>query len=498
MTLLDTVVKTGYNRAFARPLTAGDRAYLAFHRLNPGEFQDVGAVLFLDGPVELADLRAHIADRVRQSRALMLTDRLETVTVRAPDRRATHTETHWVSQPDMDVDAHVVAVPLPTHEAAARLGHNDAVGDRRIRAAVDEIATWPTDMESQPWKVYLLCDPAAGPPTAMSSGAGTYGAGTYGSGTYGSGTSGSVVVYRTSHIAQDGAALYRALHLLFGGDDDPDIGLPTEIPRPRAADYLRFVNRGLNVLSSTRVLDAWGGRPCGPARHTWTHADLGEIRAAARRHNATVNDVYLAALAGAIRAWSEFEWRHDDRPVHALMPVSIRLAADQNVLSNFTSGVRVALPCGEPDAAHRVARIAEVTGRLKGGGIGLVEHHLFPSVAQRATPRMLSYAASFGGRTHELAMVATNARTIRGPLDVAGRKVLEMIGTGPLLVGRQHLSVALFGVGDRVGITFAASDSVPNHERLASLWRYELDELNRLAPIGVQVPLQRRSVPSAG
>ncbi|MCK9878760.1 WS/DGAT domain-containing protein [Frankia sp. Ag45/Mut15] len=492
MTLVDSVSKTGYNRAFARPLTAGDRAYLAFHRLNPGEFQDVGAVLFLDGPVELADLRAHVAERVRQPRALMLTDRLETVTVRPTDRRSTVTETHWVSQPDMDVDAHVAAVPLPTLEQAERLGDSDAVGDRRIRAAIDQIASWPTDTNSQPWKIYLICDS-----TGTSGGSSGESSDVTGSGGRRGATSGSVLVYRTSHIAQDGAALYRALHLLFGGEDDPDIGLPTSIARPKAADYLRFVTRGLNVLSPTRVLDAWGGPPRGPARHTWTTADLGEIRTAARRHNATVNDVYLAALAGAVRTWSEFEWRHDDRPVHALMPVSIRLAADQNVLSNYTSGVRVALPCGEPDAAHRLARIAERTKALKRGGIGLVEHHLFPTVAQRATPRMLSYAASFGGRTHELAMVATNARTVRGPLEVAGRKVTELIGTGPLLAGRQHLSVALFGVGDRVGITFAASDSVPNHERLATLWRHELDEMNRLAPIGVQVPHQRHPGPRA-
>ncbi len=473
MTLLDIVSSsssTGSARAFTRPMTAGDRAYLAFHRLNPGEFQDVGAVLFLDAPVELADLRAHIAARLSLPRAWMLTDRLETVTVRSADGRSTISEPHWVSQPDMDIDEHVAAVNLPSAESAAALGPNDDVGDRRVRAAVDRIASWPTDLTRQPWKVYLLCD---------------------------GGTSGSVLVYRTSHVAQDGAALYRALHLLFGGGDEPDIGLPATIRRPTASDYLRFVSRGLAVLSPTRVLDAWGGQPTGPARHTWITTDLSLIKEAARRHHVTVNDVYFAALAGAVRTWSSFEWIDDTRPIHALMPVSIRVAADQNALSNFTSGVRVPLPCGEPDAAQRLARVAAVTRGLKDKGIGVVERQLFPFVAPRATPRMLSYAASFGGRTRELSMVATNARTIRGPLAVAGRGVRELIGTGPLLVGRQHLSVALFGVGDRVGITMAASDSVPNHDRLANLWVRELTELARLAPVApptVHVPVQRRSV----
>nr|WP_261559839.1 WS/DGAT domain-containing protein [Frankia tisae] len=471
MTLLDTVSKTGYNRAFARPLTAGDRAYLAFHRLNPGEYQDVGAVLFLDGPVELADLRAQVAERLRTPRARMLTDRLETVTVRQGDRRTTVHETHWVCDPEMKVDDHVVAAELPSAAEVAGLVGGDAIGDRRIRAAIDRIARRPVEPSRQPWKIHLLCE---------------------------QGTAGRVVVYRTSHIAQDGAALYRSLHLLFGGEDEPDLGLPESIPRPQAGDYLRFVSRGLSCLSPTRVLDAWGGQPVGPARHSWITTELGPMRDVARRHGASVNDVYLAALAGAVRAWSLPEWREDSRPVHALMPVSIRVAADQNVLSNYTSGVRVALPCGEPDAARRLARIAATTRRLKNRGMGVVEHRHFPAVSTRATPRMLSYAASFGGRTRELAMVATNARTIRGPLFVAGHAVTDLIGTGPLLVGRQHLSVALFGLGDRVGITFAASDSVPNHERLAQLWLAELAELSRSTPPGgVRLPVQRREGPRA-
>ncbi len=471
MTLLDTVSKTGYNRAFARPLTAGDRAYLAFHRLNPGEYQDVGAVLFLDGPVELADLRAQVAERLRTPRARMLTDRLETVTVRQADRRTTVHETHWVCDPEMKVDDHVVAAELPSAAEVAGLIGGDAIGDRRIRTAIDRIARRPVEPSRQPWKIHLLCE---------------------------QGTAGRVVVYRTSHIAQDGAALYRSLHLLFGGEDEPDLGLPASIPRPQAGDYLRFVSRGLSCLSPTRVLDAWGGQPVGPARHTWITTELEPMRDIARRRGASVNDVYLAALAGAVRAWSMPEWREDSRPVHALMPVSIRVAADQNVLSNYTSGVRVALPCGEPDAARRLARIAATTRRLKNGGMGVVEHHHFPAVSTRATPRMLSYAASFGGRPRELAMVATNARTIRGPLSVVGRAVTDLIGTGPLLVGRQHLSVALFGLGDRVGITFAASDSVPNHERLAQLWLAELTELGQATPPGgVRLPVQRHEGPQA-
>ncbi|KDA41740.1 WS/DGAT domain-containing protein [Frankia sp. BMG5.23] len=460
MALLDVVTKAGPERTYARPLTSGDRAYLAFSRLNPGEFQDVGALLFVDGPpLELADLRAHVAERLRDPRARMLTDRLETVAVRFSGRRSTANETLWVRGPGLNVDDHVVAMDLPSADGVGGVGGvgggDGGAGDARLRAAVDRIAAQPIDLSRSPWMLYLLRAP---------------------------GSSGTVLVYRTSHIQQDGFALYQALHLLFGGEDELDLGLPPAVRRPRPSDYAGFVGRGLRCLAPTRALDAWGGPPAGPARHSWVTTDLGTLRAVARHHDVTVNDVYLAALAGALRTWSLPEWRRDRQPIHALMPISFRTAAERNVLSNYSSGVRVPLPCGEPDPGRRLAWIAAETRRMKKGGLGVVERHHFSTLATIASPRMLAGAAAYPAQIRKMALVASNVRTMRGPLAVAGRAVTGLVGTGQLLVGRQHLAVAMLGIDERVGLTFVASASVPNHARLGQLWLAELDVLSRLVP----------------
>jgi diacylglycerol O-acyltransferase len=82
-----------------------------------------------------------------------------------------------------------------------------------------------------------------------------------------------------------------------------------------------------------------------------------------------------------------------------------------------------------------------------------------------------------------VALVASNAGLMPGPLTVAGRPVTRLIGMPPLFVGRQHLSVALFGLGGQACAAFTASASVPRHTELAGLWRAELDVLDALAPV---------------
>ncbi len=255
MALLDVVTKAGSERAYARPLTSGDRAYLAFTRLNPGEFQDVGALLFIDGPpLELADLRAHVAERLRDPRARMLTDRLETVAVRCSGRRPTANETLWVSGPGMNVDDHVVALDLPSAAGASGADRGvGGVGDARLRAAVDRIAAQPIDISRPPWMLYLLRAP---------------------------GSSGTVLVYRTSHIQQDGFALYQALHLLFGGGGRTR---PRSAPRdpPAAALGLRGFRRPGAALPGSHPCPRRLGRTAGRAGATF----LGHHRSghAARR-----------------------------------------------------------------------------------------------------------------------------------------------------------------------------------------------------------------------
>ncbi|THJ74857.1 DUF1298 domain-containing protein [Candidatus Frankia alpina] len=446
----DSPTPEGDGTVHDRSLTIGDHAFLAFTRRFPGEFLDVGALLYVGGPpLDLSALRAHVADRLRL--APHLTEQLHSVASPPRDCRgrgsqAEQTSLRWAPRGDVNVDDHVVVTAV-----------REGTGDDGLRRAIDRLATQPIDLGRPPWMLHLLRGHSA---------------------------EGTLVLYRASHAHQDGGALYRALHLLFGEDDETGVALPQAFPAPRPGDYLRLAGRNLQGLAPTRALAAWGGPARGPARHTWVTTELDALRQIARRHSVTVNDVYLATIAGALRQWSLLEWHRPHRPIHALMPISIRTSAEQELLSNFTTGVRIALPCGEPDPVRRLARVAARTRRLKrGGGLGVVErrHLALAELPPYASQRFLAHAASSGARTREVALVASNPGHLRCRLAVAGRPVTGLVGLPPLFVGRQHLSVALFGYGEHAHATFTASASVPGHETLPDLWLAELGVLAELA-----------------
>lgn len=425
-----------------RPLTTGDRAFLHFTRLNPGEYHEYGVMLTVDDPtLTVVELRAHVAERLREAPAL--TEHLSRPTPFAP-----RDDTVWELDLDLDLDYHVGAEELPPGS-----------GEDGLRAALDRIATRPLDQDRPLWRLCLL---------------------------HGHSRDSVAIVYRVSHIHQDGGALQQALHLLFGPDREPALANLPAIGAPRARDYARMIAGLPRGIPPTRQLASWGGPPRGEARHTWAITEVETLRWIARRHAVTINDVYLAAIAGALRAWSLPEWGPGRRPIHTAMPVSLRRQSERELMSNFTFGTRIALPCAEPGPRRRLALIAAETRRAKAGGsLVAVGRRIVEKTPPNAPPRVLAQIASSGARPKEAALVATNVGTLRGPYSVAGREVSALIGMPPLFVGRQHLSVMLLGLGTLTSVAFTASASVPRHAGLADLWLAELTALGGPVPVRV-------------
>ncbi|SNQ47393.1 Diacylglycerol O-acyltransferase [Frankia canadensis] len=440
-----------------RALTTGDRAFLHYSRLHPGEYLEAGVVLVLDGPaLGVEELRAHVARRLRAAPAL--TERL------APPG-APVADLGWETDPTLDLDHHVTVEDLPP-----------GGGTPALRAAMDLLAAQP--LAAQPlaaaplaaqrplWRLTLL---------------------------RGHSPATSAVAYRFSHIHQDGAALHQALHLLFGADRDPALrSLPAAFPSPRARDHARMAAALLRSSTRSRGLAAWGGPPRGEARHSFALADLDLLRGLGRRHGATVNDVYLAALAGALRAWSRPEWDRGRRPLHAAMPINLRTRGESEMLSNITFGTRIRLPCDEDDPRRRLARVAGQTRRVRAaGGLRAVQRRILEAVPPDAPAAMLAHIASAGARPTRAALVASNVGTMRGPYTVAGRPVRTLLGMPPLFVGRQYLSAALFGLDTQVCAAFAASASVPGHDALPDLWLADLAALENAGTPGRRRRIRR-------
>ncbi|WP_235498404.1 MULTISPECIES: wax ester/triacylglycerol synthase domain-containing protein [unclassified Frankia] len=391
-----------------------------------------------DPALGLVELRAHVAERLRDAPALL--ERLSRMT--APPGRD---DTVWRLDDELDLEYHVRAEKLPVGS-----------GDGGIRAALGRVAAEPLDLKRPQWRLHLL---------------------------HGHSADEVAIVYWLNHIHQDARAMYQALHLLFGADHEPAMpDLPT-FRTPRARDYTRAAAEITRVLPRTRQLRSWGGPPRGEARHVWAVTEIETLRRIARRHSVTVNDVYLAALAGSLRAWSLPEWLDGRRPLHAMMPISVRVPGESRLMSNFAIAVRVALPCHEPDPVRRLARIAEETRRIKAGGsVAAFYRQLLDKAPAGLPSRVLAGVIAASGQRSWVALLASNAGTLSGPLAVAGRNVVKLIAVPPLFVGRHHLAVLLCGLGSQACVGFSVSASVPCYAELPDLWHAELTALGGTAP----------------
>lgn len=248
----------------------------------------------------------------------------------------------WVDCPDFDLDAHLVMQDLGGGEAALA----DEVG-RRLGEGL------PGDRPL--WRAWLL-----------------------------RGEAGAALLVRIHHALGDGFALARVLLSL--ADEGEPLARPVE-PRPTGPS---LVQAGLDLLHHRPHLrdlahHAHEGeralrhlalatpdppsplrRPLGTTkRAAWcTLGPVAALREAAHRHGVSINDLYVAALAGALR---EVTGPSADRPLRAFVPVNLR-PLDQPVpaaLGNRFGLVYLPLPVHQADPLERLATVHGEVIRLK-------------------------------------------------------------------------------------------------------------------------------------
>jgi diacylglycerol O-acyltransferase / wax synthase len=205
-------------------------------------------------------------------------------------------------------------------------------------------------------------------------------------------------------------------------------------------------------------------------------AELGRIK---QRYGTTINDVVLAACAGAVRRYLT---DHDESPIalKALVPVSVRNSADGSVLGNRIVFMFMELPCQEPDSVTRLVEINRVTRERKRAGeprgaeavFEIVSHG--PHLVQRALTRLVSSPRTFN-------LVVSNIPGPREPSFMNGCRLTEAYPVVPL-ADRHALSIGVSTVGDRACFgLYADRRSLPDSELLARELDREIDELLRLS-----------------
>src|SRR5487761_1895685 len=169
---------------------------------------------------------------------------------------------------------------------------------------------------------------------------------------------------------------------------------------------------------------------------------LDEVKAVGRALGCTVNDVLLAAAAGALRAHLlERGEDVDGVTVRATVPVNLRPLEHAKKLGNHFGLVFLELPIGEAHPLRRLQRIAACMNEMKGSRQALVSFGLLaalgmaPAALQRPALELFSRKAS---------AVATNVPGPQMPLYLAGAEVRELMfwvpQTGSIGIGLSILS----------------------------------------------------------
>ncbi|SDD44897.1 WS/DGAT/MGAT family O-acyltransferase [Nocardioides lianchengensis] len=208
--------------------------------------------------------------------------------------------------------------------------------------------------------------------------------------------------------------------------------------------------------------------------------DLQDYRRIRDVHGGTVNDVILATVTGALRAWLMTRGSLSGlRQIRAVVPVSV---IDQELeatsLGSQIAAHLVELPIGEASPVVRLHQVSYSFKVHKETGRGVAANRLAgiagfaPTTFHAIGSRV---AAAERGRGFQLTV--TNVPGPQSPLYAAGARMVSTYPVPPLLPGHA-LAIGVTSYDGRVSYGLTADrDLVPDAEVLGQCLREALDEL---------------------
>jgi hypothetical protein len=208
-------------------------------------------------------------------------------------------------------------------------------------------------------------------------------------------------------------------------------------------------------------------------------ADLAAVRELGHACGGTVNDVILAAVAGALRALLTGRGEELD-PVTMTVPVSARRSDNAGALGNQVGGMMVTLRTAG-GLADRATRAAAVTRERKRPARGTSVALLGPLF------RLLAAVGFWRWFTNHQRLVHTFVTNVRGPaepLAFAGAPI-EAVLPVPATTGNVSVSFAALSYAGTLWLTVLSDPAlVPDVTELTGALRRELGGMSRTGPPG--------------
>jgi diacylglycerol O-acyltransferase / wax synthase len=375
----------------------------------------------------------------------------------------------WVDDPGFDLANHVrtVQVPVPG-------------GEPELLGLCDQLCLRLLDRARPLWELWLVAGLANGRVG---------------------------LVLKLHHSLADGlAALQLAGILLDGTADAPSPTAPPRQPGPApsgwalGADNLWGRGAGLvaalarlrhpgRLAAQARVLAGAGRmvasgrrhqrrsvlrRPVGGRRRlAVVRAQLAVVKAVARGHGATVNDLVLAAVTGGLRALLVARGTPvDGLTLYASVPVALRAGgADTAGLGNQVGLMVVPLPVGEPDPAQRLQHITRATTERKRRPERLASLRPIGSLT------ILRALNRYSRHQRIVDLFVTNVPGPKRPLYLLGARLLEVFPVVQV-AGNVPLSLAVLSYDGQLNIGIQSDpDGLPDLDVFVDGLRRSLEEL---------------------
>lgn len=218
-------------------------------------------------------------------------------------------------------------------------------------------------------------------------------------------------------------------------------------------------------------------------RVSWAEPlDLDEVKAVSRACACTVNDVLMAAAAGALRGYMlERGDDVDGLTVRTMVPVNMRPLEHARKLGNHFGLVYLELPVGEDNPVRRLERVVACMRGLKRSKQPVLAYGLLtvlgmaPAAVQGMALELLSGKAS---------AVATNVPGPQQPLYMAGSPMREMMfwvpQTGAIGVG---ISILSYNGKVHFGV-IADAKLIPDPDAVIRRFAHDFEVLLHLALMG--------------
>ena len=214
-------------------------------------------------------------------------------------------------------------------------------------------------------------------------------------------------------------------------------------------------------------------------------ADIRAIKTAVP--DATVNDVVLSIVGGALRTYLDEKGELPRDTLTAMAPISVRGDGEKAALGNLVSAMVVGLGTQYADPLERLRFVHDeaVNSKAMTNAVGaktLADYsQLIPSGLAGLAARLYTRVGAANAHAPAFNCVVTNVPGSRVPLYFCGAKMVAMFGTGPVFDGMGLIN-PVYSYGDTIAVSFTCDrEMMPDPDAYAAALRSSFAALKAAA-----------------